>query len=498
LLRLFPNCLEYEPEVARTLVLIALRSLLSLGGVAVVTFVAHALVPVNPTTAGFAYLLVVLLVATAWGFFEALLASIAATLAFNFFFLPPVGTFTIADPQNWVALFSFLATALIASRLSDKAKRRAREAVEHQQDVERLYTFSRAILLIGNTEPFAKQLARQLVEIFELDAALLYDRRTGEIHRAGPSDFEGLEDQLREAAQRGASYSDTGRNRVITAVRLGSEPIAGIALQGARMPDSVLQGIANLVAIGLERARDQDLARQVEVARQSEQLRTTLIDAMAHEFKTPLTSIKAATTSLLSNSGQSAENRRELLTIADEEADHLKELIDDSIEMARLDTTHIETHRETAGLNKIVRDLVASIGSDIAGRPLEVLCDESMPEIPVDRRLLRLAIKQLLDNALKYSPPGTPLEVRVHASAGTAVIEVTDHGTGIPPQEQKRIFERFYRSPSVKNLMPGSGLGLSIASGIARAHDGDLTVTSGPGWTTFRITLPMDHAGEHS
>ena len=465
---------------------------------AAVTFVAHAVVPVNPTTAGFTYLLVVLLVATAWGFFEALLSSVAATLAFNFFFLPPIGTFTIADPQNWVALFSFLATALIASRLSDKAKRRAREAVEHQQDVERLYTFSRAILLIDNTEPFAKQLTRQLVEIFELDAALLYDRRSGEIYRAGPSDFEGLDDQLREAAQHGASYSDTSRNRVITAVRLGSEPIAGIALQGARMPDSVLQGIANLVAIGLERARDQDLARQVEVARQSEQLRTTLIDAMAHEFKTPLTSIKAATTSLLSDSSQSPENRQELLTIADEEADHLRELIDDSIEMARLDTTNIEVRLETSGLNKIVRDLVASLGNELAGRPLEVLCDEPMPEVPVDRRLLKLAIKQLLDNALKYSPPGTRLEVRVHASGGTAAIEVTDHGEGIPPQEQKRIFDRFYRSPSVKNLMPGSGLGLSIASVIARAHNGDLTVMSGPGRTTFRITLPMDHTGGQS
>jgi two-component system sensor histidine kinase KdpD len=364
--------------------------------------------------------------------------------------------------------------------------------------VERLYTFSRAILLIDNAEPFAKQLARQLVEIFELDAALLYDRRTGEIHRAGPSEFEGLDEQLKAAAQHGASYSDTGGNRVITAVRLGSEPIAGVALQGARMPDPVLQGIANLVAIGLERARAQDLAHEMEVARQSEQLRTALIDAMAHEFKTPLTSIKAATTSLLSGSGESPENRRELLTIADEEADHLWELIDDSIEMARLDTTRIDVYLEASDLNKIVRDLVASLGNDLADRPLLVECDESMCAIPVDLRLVRLAIRQLLDNALKYSPPGTPLEVRVHASDGTAAIEVSDHGGEIPPQEQKRIFERFYRSPSVRSRIPGSGLGLSIASGIARAHNGDLTVTSGPGRTTFRITLPMDHAGGQS
>jgi two-component system sensor histidine kinase KdpD len=476
---------------------IALRSLLSLGGVAIVTLVAHSVIPVNPSTAGFAYLLVVLVVASTWGFFEASLASVAATLTYNFFFLPPVGTFTIADPQNWVALFSFLATALIASRLSAKAERRAREAIERQQDVERLYTFSRAILLIDDGEPFAKQLARQLVEIFEFEAALLYDRRTGEIYRAGPSDFEGLEDQLRDAAAHGVSFSDAAHRRVITAVRLGSEPIASIALQGARMPDSVLQGISNLVAIGLERARAQDLARQIEVARRSEQLRTTLIDAMAHEFKTPLTSIKAATTSLLSESGQSLETKKELLTIADEEADHLRSLIDDSIDMARLDTSSVEVHRELSNLPDIVRDAVASLGTELSDRPLEIHCDEDVPEIPLDRRLVKLAIKQLLDNALKYSPPGTPLEIRVHAGDDKVTVEVADHGAGIPDREQQRIFERFYRSPSVAQQVPGSGLGLSITDSIARAHGGGLTVTSQPGRTTFQLALPVtDQKGE--
>src|SRR3984885_8782904 len=140
------------------------------------TWAGARLVPVNATTIGFAYLLFVLLIASLWGFFEAALASVAATLTFNFFFLPPVGEFTIADPQNWVALFSFLTTALIASRLSGEVKRRALDALARQQDLERLYTFSRAILLIDYTEPFPKQLVRKLAEIFELSAAVLYDR----------------------------------------------------------------------------------------------------------------------------------------------------------------------------------------------------------------------------------------------------------------------------------------------------------------------------------
>jgi len=476
----------------------AIRSLLSLAGVAIVTFAAFRVVPVNPTTAGLIYLLLVLAIASTWGFPEALLASIAATLAFNFFFLPPVGKLTIADPQNWIALFSFLATALIASRLSTKAEQRATEAIEHQHDVERLYTLSRAILLIDSEEqPFPRKLARKLAEIFGLNAVVLYDRRAGEFYREGPADFEGLDDQLREAALHGTFFSDPERRRVITAVRLGSEPIASLGLQGVAMSDAVLQGVANLVAIGLERARAQDLAHQVEAARQSEQLRTTLIDAMAHEFKTPLTSIRAATTSLLADADDLPENRTELLRIADEEAGRLHELIDDAIEMARLDTAHIEVHLEAACVDETVREVVASMQTELEDRPVEIVAEPRLPETPLDRRLMRLAVKQVLDNAIKYSPPHTPVRVHIHNGDGMTNVEITDNGAGIPLAEQARIFDRFYRSAAVKQQVPGSGLGLSIAHSIVQAHGGDLTVSSRPGETTFRMTLPAQARGQN-
>jgi two-component system, OmpR family, sensor histidine kinase KdpD len=304
------------------------RVLVALSGVVLVTYVAYRVIPVNATTVGFAYLLLILIVASTWGFLEAALASVLATLVFNFFFLPPVGTFTIADPQNWVALSSFLATSLIASRLSAMAKTRASEAIERQRDLERLYAFSRTMLLIDRSAPFAKQLVEKLAEIFDLQAAILYERHVGEFHCVGISGPEGLEDDLRLAALPEGLSAKQRPPYVIVGVRRGSEPVASMALRGETMPDSVLQGVANLVAIGLERARAQDLAQQVEAARQSEQLRTTLIDAMAHEFKTPLTLIKAATTSLLANPDVPTESRQEQLTIADEEAEHLRELID--------------------------------------------------------------------------------------------------------------------------------------------------------------------------
>jgi two-component system, OmpR family, sensor histidine kinase KdpD len=475
----------------KTLNLRPIRILMSLAGLAALTVVTHSVFRVNATTAGFAYLLLVLVVASDWGFVEASITSIAATLVFNFFFFPPVGTFNIADSRNWVALFSFLGTSLIASRLSTIAKRKALDAIERQRDIERLYAFSRAILLIDDSEPFGTQLIRRLADIFQLDAASLYDRRTDDIHRAGSSNIEAVDAALRETALNATSEVRSQQNCLLTPVRLGAEPIASIAVQGPTMSHSILQGVANLVAIGLERARSQDLAQQVEAARQSEQLRSTLIDAMAHEFKTPLTSIKAATSGLLADTRQLEDNQIELLNIADEEAEHLKQLIDDTVAMARLDSTHIEIYPEISDILETIREVVHLMRTELEGRQVEIAHDAEIPAIVFDRRLLKLAIKQLIDNAIKYSPTGTPLEIQVQQNDDKINVSVTDHGKGIPEREQKHIFERFFRSPSVRHQIPGSGLGLSIAHSILQAHHGDLTVTSKSGRTTFCLSLPQ-------
>jgi two-component system sensor histidine kinase KdpD len=165
--------------------------------------------------------------------------------------------------------------------------------------------------------------------------------------------------------------------------------------------------------------------------------------------------------------------------------------------MGRLDTANIRVHTELSNVGEIVREVVASMRNEIDNRPVNVICDEHLPAIAIDRRLVKLAIKQLLDNALKYSPPDTPVTVRVHNGNGVTVA-VTDYGKGIPVHEQSRIFERLYRSPSVQNQIPGSGLGLSIAQNIARAHHGDLRVTSHPGETNFSLTFPLDQEGRRT
>ena len=200
--------------------------------------------------------------------------------------------------------------------------------------------------------------------------------------------------------------------------------------------------------------------------------------------------IKAATTALLAGPEETAVSRKEQLTIADEEADHLWKLIDNAVEMARLDTAQIDVHPEISSVTEVIRDVVGSMQSEIDDRPVKILSENLPAVVAFDRRLVKLAIKQLLDNALKYSSVEKPVVVRTYGADDRLTIEITDCGHGIPNEEQTRIFERFYRSPAIKEQIPGSGLGLSIAHRIVQAHGGDLTVTSRPGETTFRMILP--------
>jgi two-component system sensor histidine kinase KdpD len=212
---------------------------------------------------------------------------------------------------------------------------------------------------------------------------------------------------------------------------------------------------------------------------------------MAHEFKTPLTSIRAATTALLANPDQRPASDTRMLKIADEEAARLEELIDDTLDIAQLDGDRIHVDLEAANLNELVREVMVSMKTTIQDRQFEVVSDGQLPPVSVDRGLMKVAIKQIFDNALKYSPSRTPITVRTFVSNGTVSLEITDRGTGISEQEQARIFDRFYRGPSVQDKIPGSGLGLSIALRILQAHGGALSVKSRPGETTFQLTLPI-------
>jgi two-component system sensor histidine kinase KdpD len=274
-----------------------LRAVAALAIVGLITFWYYRVTAVNATTVALTLLLGSLTVATVWGLAEAITASIAAVLCFNYFFLPPVGTFTIADPQNWVALFVFLVTSVVASQLSARARRRALEAMRRQHEMERLYALSRGLML-SETQPAGARIARQIAQTFQVRAAVFYDRTEDLVHRAGAEDAPISDDRLRDAAVQGTGYRDPQSDITVLPISLGGPPTGSLAVMGGGISDTALHSIANLAAIELERGRAQQSAARAEAARQNDELKAILLDALAHEFKTPLTSIKAAITAM--------------------------------------------------------------------------------------------------------------------------------------------------------------------------------------------------------
>jgi two-component system sensor histidine kinase KdpD len=477
--------------------LLALRLVFVIAVVSGITFVCYQLIHVNAATAGFAYLIAVLLIATNWGLAEAIAGSCAAAFCFNFYFLPPVGSLTISDPKNWVALFSFLVTSIVGSELANRAKQRAAEAVDRQQELGRLYALSRSILLADDSDTFAQQAARQIEEIFQFSAVALYDGNSGEIHRGLSDALSGVDDHLKRAANDGSSYSDEQNHITVSAIRLGGRPVGSLGVQGIEISGAAMDALCNLISIGLDKVRSRELANRAEAARQSDEIKSTLFDAIAHEFKTPLTSIKAAASTLLSPVAPTAEAQRELVTIVDEEADRLSALVTGAIQMARIEAGGIHLNRQATSIRELVGAVLQQLTTVLDGREVAVHIGESLPSACIDRELIAMAFRQLLDNAMKYSKPGTQLVVEAKAAEGAIAISVIDEGPGIPEFEQTRIFERFYRSPQTRNRVPGTGMGLAIAREILRLHGGDISVKSRQGdGAEFCISIPVDGIGE--
>jgi len=458
--------------------------------VAGATIFGSRIFPVNATTAGFLYLIAVLGIATAWGLATAVVAAVSAMVCFNYFFLPPIGQLTIADPQNWVALSAFLVTALVASHLSDRARKQTREAMRRQVETERLYSLSRAILLADPAHPLGAQAAQQIGEIFDCRGVALFDAKTGETFRGGVEDLPGIEEKLRESVRRAERMDDAPGQTIVAPINLGGPPIGSLAIKGAPLSDGAMRALLNLVAIALERVRAQEAASVAEAARQSEDLKSTLLDAIAHEFKTPLTSIKAASTSILSEHNL-APQVRELETIIDEEADRMNALVTEAVRMSQIDAGKMRLERAAIDVAELLQRVVAQFVARAEGRELSLRTAADVPRIYADAELISLALRQLIDNSLKYSPPGSPVHVIAEAEDGLVSIRVRDRGPGIPERDRERVFQKFFRR--AKSAVPGSGVGLYIARAIVRTHGGDIRIepTGEPG-CEFRVLLPAE------
>jgi two-component system sensor histidine kinase KdpD len=464
------------------------------GLVGLVTLVLRLVAVLNTTTVGFAYLIVILLVAAWWGIVESVGASILATICFNYFFLPPVGTWAIADPDNWVALFAFLSSSLIASDLSNRARRRTAEATARKSEMERLYALSRAILTMEGEEPIGDRITSELVRICEIPSVAIYDRASDQVHQGGlkeTPELPALDAQLRETARSGIPAKDEKTGTIFAPISLGGENTGSVAIRGAELSNTALHALFHLIAIALSNARNREIVTRAQAARQSEEFKSTLLDGLAHEFKTPLTSIKAATTALLASNVSDLGQQQELLTIVDQEAERLSRLVTEATHVARIEAGKIHVNRDWHSIERLIRKVLDQMEFQRDGRRLDTSIAPNLPAVFVDADLMQLALRQLIDNALKYSPRRSEIQILSRMDGNNVVVAVRNEGEPLSESERARVFDKFYRGQNVRHRVAGTGMGLSVARDILLAHGGDVELrSSDTRRTEFVVSIP--------
>lgn len=447
---------------------------------------------VNQTTVALTFLLAILAVSAIWGMVVSVLMSVVAMLTFNFFFLPPVRTFTISDPQNWVALVAFLFTSIMGSQLSAGIRKQAEEAHDRRREIERLYKFSQKLLGEGNVIQLMNAIPDYIVESFEAGAAELFLPQKDKFYRSGFGASHLDEEKMKTSFLRDEISIDSPHGLYFVPVRLGVRPIASLGISGAQLSRQTLEAASGLVAIAMERARAVEQLGQTEAERQGERLKSALLDSITHDFRTPLTSMKAAVTSLLATDNPGPEQKRELLTIINEECDRLNHLVEEAAEMARIEAGEIELQLEPTPVDEIVQAALLPSKTSLAGREVVVRVDKNLPLVSADLDRIKDALVKLIDNANLYSPKELPITISAELTGDTVTTSVADRGPGIDDFEQQMIFDKFYRGKDQRYLVRGTGMGLPIAKAIIVAHKGNIGVTSQLGHgSVFSFTLPV-------
>lgn len=450
---------------------------------------------VNQTTVALSFLLAILAVSAVWGMLISAFMSVVAMLAFNYYFLPPVGTLTIADPQNWVALFAFLVTSITGSRLSSRIRKEADEAHQRRREVQRLYSFSRQLLGEGNVIQLMNAIPDYIVESFEAGAAELFLPQKEKFYRSGFGAAHVDEEKMKMAFLDDEQTLDTEHAEYFIPVRMGVRPIASIGISGAQLSRQSVDAIGTLVAIAIERARAVEQLGQTEAERQGERLKSALLDSITHDFRTPLTSMKAAVTGLLTSKNPDSAQLHELLTVINEECDRLNHLVEEAGEMAKLEAGEFRLDLAPTSVEEVIDAALAHCKSALAGRRVDVRVADGLPPVRADLERAKEALVQLIENANLYSPKEEPITITAELTGDSVTTSVADRGPGIDDFEQTMIFDKFYRGKDQRYLVRGTGMGLPIAKAIIAAQQGTISVTSQLGHgSVFSFTLPVEHA----
>jgi two-component system sensor histidine kinase KdpD len=449
-------------------------------------FILH----INLLTIGLLYLLIVVAVASLSGFWQASLISLLAVACLDYFFLPPIFHFDVADPQDWVALATFEVTALAISRFHARERRVAREVVIHRAGMEQLYELSRSTLLLDLHQPPGPQLAVLIHRIFDLRAVALYDTNLSHQYRMGDWDA-GEENLAKECYLRGTSQDDLGTQTWQRVLRAGPGPVGALVARGNLSP-LVLDALTSLAAIAIDRYQWFEKEERAESAKTSEQLRGAVLDALAHQLKTPLTAVQTASSGLLELGGLT-EPQCNLVTLINGEAVRLNELCTRLLKAVKLDARQVGIEADDVVVLDLVSEVLARYPAEQDRNSIQVAVENPSLTVRADRGLLAMILAQFIDNARKYSTAGTPIAIAARASQAEFLISVHNFGSTIRIEDRERIFERFYRSPDLKDAVPGTGIGLSVVKKAAEAHHGHVWVISDDKeGTTFYLSLPID------
>lgn len=464
----------------------------------------------NPTIVALLYLLVVLIVAAVATRWVAITTSMLAFICFNFFFLPPVGTFTIADPLNWVALFTLLTVSIVASHLSAQARQRAEEATARRDELARLFDLTRDILLTTETADALTQIARFITRRFGLEGVTIAlpaaegwtihrsDDRTIEIE---PGALDGAITNARAHVEFDAhDRSYAGHHRVTTTagttwlvpLRAATRPIGVLTLQGDALEPGTRDAIAGVTAIAIERTHLLEERKDAEVVRRSADLKSALLASLSHNLKTPLTAVTVAANNL-NATWLGDHERREQADIVRDELERLNRLFQDIVDMARIEVDAVSAEWEWVQPAEIVEAAARQVERAIAHHRLDFDLQADRAFVRVDPRLTSAALAHLLENAGQYSPPGSMIAVHVALSSGELRISVRDHGAGIAATDLAHLFERFYRGADARDQRFGTGMGLAITSGLLAAQGGRVWVENHPdGGAVFTLAIPAE------
>jgi two-component system sensor histidine kinase KdpD len=465
---------------------------------------------VSPANLVMIYLAVVVIAAIYLGRGPAVLTAGLSVLAFDFFFVQPRLSFTVSDTEYLLTFAGLFVVGLVISSLAARSREQAQAARRRETQAVALYELSRDLAGAGGLEDILQVVIRHINQTFSRDAAIaLPAGDTLQPRALSPGlTLDENERAVAEWAFRQGQPAGRGTD-TLPAASLRYMPLKTargvVGVLGVKpldpsshlSPDQrrLLEAFTSQAALAIERAQLAEQARQAQLSQATEELQRALLNSISHDLRTPLVSITGTLTSLEEDDAPLDEgSRRSLITGAREEAERLNRLVGNLLEMTRIEAGALRAAEEPCDVQEVVSAAIDRLGSRFEGRPVTIEVPAVL--VPMDFVLMAQVLVNLLDNALKYSPPGTPIGVEAHVVERALELALTDRGAGIPTEDLERVFDKFYRVHRPESV-GGTGLGLAICKAIVEAHQGRIYARNRPGGgSVFTLTLPLDQAGQ--